>query len=110
MAVVTFKNLAVVVKILITTSLPNYLQGSSVKVLSTRKIPRPVSQFLEIRACDSGEHLSISPVPRVLLLTQCHQQNGDSCETPFVCVAVEEGPNPGWEEPTTLSQRRIASD
>lgn len=58
MAVVMFKNLPAVVKILVSASLPNYLQGSPVKVLKTGKIPGAVTHFLAMRECNSWDCLS----------------------------------------------------
>lgn len=53
-----FKNLPVVVKILGSASLPNYLQRSPVKVLKTGNIPGAVSHFLVMRECNSWDRLS----------------------------------------------------
>lgn len=51
MRVVMFKDFSIVVKILIPTSLLNYLQGSPLKVLKTGEVPRLVSYLLGIYVC-----------------------------------------------------------
>lgn len=55
------------------------------KVLKTGKVPRPVSHFLEVCACDSWEILSS---PMGLTVHRGVTSKTETPVTPFVCVAA----------------------